>query len=189
MSIKEELDSVKQELSTEESFIESFFKLEKFYKKYKKALIATVIVAVVAVVGNGILSYITQQTKIQANKAFNNIMAKKDVEQSLKILKEKNKKLYEIALYLQDRTKQNDVEFFKELSMYANAIAKEDTKALGTLVTNQKFLQKDFAILNKAIMEARKSDYTTAKETLKLIPTTSSVYQLSVLLRHYLITK
>ena len=47
MSIKENVDYVKTGLSSEEKFLESFVKGERFFKKYKTLIFAFVIIIIV----------------------------------------------------------------------------------------------------------------------------------------------
>lgn len=53
----------------------------------------------------------------------------------------------------------------------------------------KEFLLKEFAIFNKALIEAKNGKYEEAKNTLKLVPTQSSAYELVKILNHYLLTK
>ena len=48
MNLKENVDLIKDEISTEEKFFESFFKVEKFWKKYKVAIIGISVVTIVS---------------------------------------------------------------------------------------------------------------------------------------------
>ena len=189
MSLKEEVDYIKKEISTEESFIENFFKVEKFYKKYKKVIFGTVSIVIVAVLGISVSSYMAEQTKIKANKAFNQILKNPNDTNALLILKSSNKKLYEIALYMQDNKKLTNVEFLKELTLYSQAIGKNSSDGISTATQNQKFILKDFAIFNKALIQAKNGQYQDAKESLKLIPISSEVSSLVKLLEHFLLVK
>jgi hypothetical protein len=51
MSIKENVDYVKTGLSSEEKFLESFVKSERFFKKYKTLIFAFVIIIIVGIIG------------------------------------------------------------------------------------------------------------------------------------------
>ena len=188
MSLKENVDYIKEEISTQESFIENFFKLEKFYKKYKIAIISIAIVCIVAVVGTLVLNYVVEQNRIAANDAFNNCLENPNNKTALEDLKSKDENLYKIAMYVNNKT-EIDIEFFKELSVYSKAMEKEDLVELGKVTQNQKFLLKDFALFNKALIQAQKANYKEAKATLKLIPLTSNVSSLVKMLEHYMMTK
>jgi hypothetical protein len=51
------------------------------------------------------------------------------------------------------------------------------------------FLLKEYAIFQKALQQALNLKYKDAKETLKLVPKSSSISQLVNKLNHYLLTK
>jgi len=189
MSLKENVEYIKEEISTEETFIEKFFKVEQFWKKYKKAVIGTSIAIVVGLVGANVKSYIDQQNKIKNNTAFNNYLENSSDTKSLEYLKANSPKLYQLALYMKDNTKSNDLEFLSDLSTYAQAIKQNDIDKLSKLTQKQDFLLNDFAIFNEALIQAKDGKYQDAKETLKLIPIDSSVATLSKSLNHYLLTK
>ena len=58
MAIKDDIDSIKEELNTQEQFLENIIKSERFFKKYKKIIIAIAVLGVVSTAGyyiNGVL--------------------------------------------------------------------------------------------------------------------------------------
>ncbi|MEA3384368.1 MAG: hypothetical protein U9Q20_06840 [Campylobacterota bacterium] len=188
MSLKENVDYIKEEISTQESFIENFFKLEKFYKKYKIAIISTVAIVLVSFGGIQISSYLEEQNKIAANEAFNICLEEPNNKTALETLKSKDENLYDIVMYINNK-KENNLEYFKELSSYSKAIENNDIAKIEKAIQSQKFLLKDFAIFNKALILAQNSKYKEAKETLALIPITSDVASLVKMLNHYMLTK
>ena len=189
MSLKENVDFIKKEISAEESYMENFFKVEKFYKKYKKAIFAAAIIGVVSISGTYISNYITQQNILESNIAYNKLLENPKDKAALAILKEKNYKLYEIFIYQQNPTTKTDLEFFKELAIYSLAIEKNSIEGINTALSSQSFLLKDFALFNKALIQAQNKQYTNAKESLKLIDNQSPIYPLANILTHFLITK
>ena len=189
MSLKDNIDYVKKEISTEESFMESFFKIEKLYKKYKSTLIIILSVAIVGTIGYYISNYINLQNKIAANTAFNQLLANPNDKEASAVLQEKNPKLYEITLFMKNTSASNEVEFLKELSLYSQAIKEEDVAKLTSVTQNQNFLLKDFALFNKALILVQKQQYKEAKETVKQIPESSNLNVLVQMLEHYLLTK
>lgn len=193
MSMKENVDYIKQELNSEEKFLENFVKVERFYKKHKKLIIAIAIIIVLAVVSFIVKQNIDQNNKIVANKAFDKILDNPKDKEALSVLKEKNKKLYEVALYLNTKdsgTKADiNLPFLKQLLQYEEAVKTKNLSQLNTVSMESDFLLKEFAILNKAILLTNESKYEEAKNSLKLIPKSSKAYELANLLNHYLVTK
>lgn len=189
MSMKENVNYIKEEISTQESFLENFLKIEKFYKKYKKVIFSTLGALALGFVGVSTMDYISNQNKLEANAAFNTLLENPNDQNALNTLKSKNPKLYDIAVHLNDRSKSVDVEFLKELSVYSAAVEKNSVNDISTAVQSQKFLIKDFAMFNKALIEAQNGKYKESKETLKMIPVTSSLASLVAMLEHFLLTK
>jgi predicted negative regulator of RcsB-dependent stress response len=189
VSLKDNINYVKQEISTQESFMESFFKIEKFYKKYKSALIVAVSISIIGTIGYYVSNYISLQNKIEANKIFTQLLENPNNEEQLAILKEKNKKLYNIALFMQDSSATNEVEFLKELSLYSQAIKEQNSQKINTVTQSQDFLLKDFALFNNALILVQKQQYKEAKEIIKQIPENSNLRVLVEMLEHYLLTK
>jgi hypothetical protein len=189
MSLKEDVNTIKKEISAEESYIESVFKIEKTWKKYKTLIIGLITVIILSVVGVYVSAYYTEQDKIQANIAFNTLLKNPNDKEAQAILEVKNPKLYQILQYKLDDTKVVEVEFFKDLALYTNAMKKENLAQLTTVTLDQDFILKDFALFNKALIQAKTSKYTDAKETLKLIDTKSPVAPMAKMLTHFLLTK
>jgi len=189
VSLQEDIKNVKKELSTEESFLESFLKIEKFYKKYKSAIIGLVVVVVIGAIGGYGYSYTQKQKLIEVNKAFNLVLKDPKNTQALETLKTKNEALYKIALMMQNKTQKTDNKFLNQLASYTQAIQNKNIMELSTTIQDQDFLLRDFALLNKAILKARGGKYSDAKTTLSLIPKDSNIQSMAKMLEHFLMTK
>ncbi|RXK04692.1 hypothetical protein [Halarcobacter bivalviorum] len=193
MSLKENVDYVKNELSSEEKFLESFVKIERFYKKNKMIIILIAIVIIGLVIGMFATKQIQASNKLEANIAFNKVMENPKDTEAQNILKDKSLQLYEVALYAQalENGKFNDTElkYFKELVAYQKALEENSIEKLNTVSMEKDFLLKEFAIFNKALLQAKEGKFEDAKATLKLIPADSQVNDLVTALNHYLVTK
>ncbi len=189
MSLKENINYIKEEVSAQESLMEKTFKLEQFYKKYKAIIFGTVSVVIILFIGFSVSNYQDEQNKIKDNQAFNKILADYNDKEALKYLESNNKKLYEIAVYMKDKSKNTNAEFLNELSLYSKAIKKNNIDDISNVTQKQTFLLKDFAIFNKALIQAQNGKYQDAKESIKLISSNSSVASLSSMLEHFLLTK
>jgi len=193
MSLKDNVDYVKEELNSEEKFLESFVKVERFYKKYKIIIITLIVVLIALVIGFYINRYIDSSNKFEANVALNKVLDNPKDTASLEILKQKDEKLYQIAQYLNGKNEgkivQVDVKFLKQLTQYQKALEDENIDKLNEVSMSGDFLLKEFAIFNKALLETKNKKYDDAKATLKLIPANSKVNDLVNILKHYLATK
>ena len=192
MSIKEDVNYVKNELSNEEKFLENFVKGERFFKKYKTLIFAFIVIIIVGSIGIIIKKNIDNANKFEANVALNNYFNNGD-KNALEILKNNNQKLYEIALFLdakkENRSAQIDIPMLKELLEFQLATHSNNIEKLDNLSLQNDFLIKEFAIFNKALILVNEGKYEEAKTSLNKIPQTSKAYELANLLNHYLLTK
>jgi len=190
MSLKENVDYIKEEITNEEKFFENFFKVEKFYKKYKIIIILTVIAVLGYFIGNNILSYVKEQNAIAANNAYNTLMKNPEDKNSIEILKDKNKQLLEIALYKNNKIDiVKDTIFLDKITQFNNAIKQNDITVLNKLILDPSFVLKDYAIFNKALILTNNGEFKKAKIALENISKDSQVNTLSNLLKHYLLNK
>jgi hypothetical protein len=189
MSLKENLDYMKTELTAQEKFIESFVKAEKIYKKYKTLIIGGAIGVVVLIVALISFNYIEEQNKVTANLAFNKFLQNNNDTVALEVLKDKNTNLYEIAMYLKDDSHVPNVPLFKEIALFQKSIKEDDTNSLNSLINSNNFLLKDYAIVFKALQQVKSDDIASAKETLQMLPSESLASDLAGLLSHYIATK
>jgi len=189
MSLKNDVDYIKKEFSAEESYMEKVFKFEKFFKKYKIVIIGLIIALIVATIGYYVSDHFEQKNKLQANQAFSTLLQDPNNKEALAILEVKNPTLYKIFQFQLNDETDIDVKFFKELALYTQAINKENIADLTTVTQQQSFILKDFALFNKALIEAQNNNFTAAKETLKLIDSQSEVTPMVKMLEHFLLTK
>ena len=193
MSIKENVDYVKEELNSQEKFLESFVKGERFYKKYRTLIFASIAIIVIGAIGLVIKKNVDESNKLEANLAFNKVLQNSNDKEALELLKNKNEKLYEVALFLQGRNENKAVDInipvLKELAEYQVALSNKNVDELSNLSMQGDFLLKEFALFNKALLLSNEGKYEDAKTVLKLIPQTSKAFELANLLNHYLLTK
>lgn len=191
MSLKENLDFVKQEISSEEKFFENFFKIEKFYNKYKIVIIVSIIGILGYFIGNGVLSYIKEQDNIASNIAYNKLLKEPNDQKSIAILKDKNKILLDLAIYKikKDTTQTNNIIYLKQIALFNKAIKNNDIKVLDSLILNQDFLLREYALFNKALILIMNKNYSKAKQTIKLIKKDTQLKPLINALEHFLVTK
>jgi len=90
LGIKENLQAVKEEISTEEQFLEGIIKTERFFKSKKRYFIGAV-VAIVLGVGIYATQTMLEQSRLKsANEAYMLLLKDANNAQALSILKEKN---------------------------------------------------------------------------------------------------
>ncbi|MFW2607778.1 tetratricopeptide repeat protein [Aliarcobacter butzleri] len=192
MSLKEDVGYIKNELSSEEKFIENFVKGERFFKKYKTLIIAVVVILIIGLIGFTVKKSIDNSNKHDANIALSQFLENGD-EKALETLKNKNEKLYEVALFLQAKKDNKiasiELPLLKELVKFQTATASNNIEELNSLSMQNDFLLKEFALFNKALILVNEGKYEETKKELSQISQTSKAYELATLLNHYLLTK
>ncbi|RBQ30800.1 hypothetical protein CRU92_10685 [Arcobacter sp. FW59] len=192
MSIKDDVNYIKNELSNEEKFLESFVKTERFFEKYKNIIFVLVLVLIIGTIGYFIKNGVDKSNLYDANVALNKYLETND-KQALEILKDKNKNLYEIALYLDAKKEQKNsdisLKYLKDILDYQVAVINSNSNELDVLAKKSDFLLKDYAIFNRALILVNDQKYVEAKELLEQISKDSRASELANLLKHYLVTK
>lgn len=179
-------------MSSEEKFIENFVKGERFFKKYKTLIIAVVVILIIGLIGFTVKKSMDNSNKHDANIALSQFLENGD-EKALETLKNKNEKLYEVALFLQAKKDNKipsiELPLLKELVKFQTATASNNIEELNSLSMQNDFLLKEFALFNKALILVNQGKYEEAKKELSQISQTSKAYELATLLNHYLLTK
>lgn len=192
MSIKDDVNYIKNELSSEEKFLESFVKTERFFKKYKKLIFGLIILAIVGSVVFLVKTKLDEKNLYEANIALSSFLENGN-QNSLNQLKEKNRDLYEIALYLDAKNefKNADInlKYLKELLDFQVALLNSNQSELDLVSKKADFLLKDYAIFNQALILVNNQKYAEAREILGKISQDSRAFELATLLKHYLVTK
>ena len=192
MSIKDDVNYIKNELSSEEKFLESFVKTERFFKKYKKLIFGLIILAIVGSVVFLVKTKLDEKNLYEANIALSSFLENVN-QNSLDELKEKNRDLYEIALYLDAKNefKNADInlKYLKELLDFQVALLNSNQSDLDAVSKKADFLLKDYAIFNQALILVNNQKYAEAREILGKISQDSRAFELATLLKHYLVTK
>jgi len=195
LSLKENIDMVKEELSQEEKFFAGAVKTERFVKKYKLPLISALVAILIVLVSNSLYQS-NLETKIKvSNEAYLSLLSDKNDAKSAEVLKENNPALYDawkfkLALDNVDEAELTELSkshssVVADLASYELAALKKDKKALNDYALNQDAILKDLAILNEAVLLMQEGKTDEAKARLVLISNESSLKKLSMLLQHY----
>ncbi len=198
MSLKEDLKAVKEELNTEEQFLEGLIRAERFYKKYKKPIIALVAIAIIAFVGFSLKTYIDETNLKEANMAYLKLIKNPKDMQAQKVLKKKDINLY-YAYKLQIASKNADTDTLKEIKNNAKDIYISDLAAyqlaslskkqekLSTYINDSKAgLLKNFALLEDAYLLLKDKKNDQAKIKLSSIELDSPLKNIAKNLEHFI---
>ena len=99
MGLQENIKAVKEEMSTEEQFLEGMIKGERFFKRNKKYIIATLVLLVLGAGGYAINDVMSKQRLKASNVAYQALLADANNVAALETLKAKNPKLYTMYLF------------------------------------------------------------------------------------------
>ena len=195
MSLKENVDFIKEELNSEEKFFEKAVMTERFVKKYKKSIIAVLSLIVIVALGN--LAYkIKEQNRIEEANAQLSVLAKNPTDlQAQNKLKKLSPKLYAVwsfarAVRTNDTKKLNELKNSKlpvinDLAAYEVAARSGDQKELVKYELRQQAIYKDLAIVESAVIYMNKNQTKKAKEQLALIGEDSPLQGVATVLNHY----
>ena len=190
MSLKDNVNAMKEELSAEEQFLESVIKAEGFWKKYKTLIISVATIVILALLAKVGMEYMHQKDITESNLAYNALLKDSGDTNALNSLKKSNPKLYELYLF-SNSTKANDAgslekiatevndPIMKELLSYQIASLKETPAPVDTTVA------KEFSLLQKAYLLLKSGKIKEGDALLEQIPTNSSLRELVTTLKHY----
>jgi hypothetical protein len=194
LSLKENMEMVKEELNSEEKFFENAVKAERVWKKYKTMIIGG-LVAVVAVVAISAINDAQVESAAQdANLAYIKLLKGADAAAE-KTLESLNPKLA-TALKFSQAVKAGDIEVLQTLSAsddavisdlasYEIAAIKSDNASLQSYTSKQQAIYKDLAIVENALLLMKKDETTKAQQKLSLISQDSPVHNVAKSLMHY----
>lgn len=195
MSLKENIEALKEELNSEEKFFESAVRTERFVKRYQKPLIGSVVALLLASGGAIAYSAYTSAKIESSNAAFNTLLSNPKDAGALETLNNDNPELYDVWS-LSQGIAQNDVTLLASLknskafgvadiAAYEAAAIKEDKTGLEGYTKTQGALYKDLALVELAVMAIQQGNISQAHEQIALIPEDSAMYQVGRSLSHY----
>lgn len=192
MSLKDNINMVKDELSSEEKFFEKAVLTERFIKKYRKLMIASAVV-VVLFIGANIAYEINKNSKIRdANIALGELALNPkdgDVSNDLKSL---SPELYEVWSFSQAVANKN-LEAMKKLENSKTPIvgdlakyeAANSASSLDEYASTQGAIFKDLALVRSAIILMNENKIEEAHNKLLKISKESPLNKTAKALLHY----
>ncbi|QOY53759.1 hypothetical protein HUE87_07565 [Candidatus Sulfurimonas marisnigri] len=192
MSLKENINMVKEELNSEEKFFEKAVITERFVKKYKNLMITTV-VAVIAVVGANIAYNANEQSKITAaNVALIKLQEDAGNSDALNELKSLSPNLYDVWIFSK-AVVDKDLEAIKKLKNSKALIISDlvkyelanDADSLNEYASKQDAIFRDLALLQSAVILLNTNKIEEAHNKLLKISQESSLSNLAKALLHY----
>lgn len=195
MSIKNDINMVREELNSEEKFFEKAVLTEKFVKKYKMPMIGA-LVAIVLVVGANIAYNIKEENRIvSANDTLAKLQSNPEDKASLVELKSLSPKLHD-AWILSQAIASNDVEklkslensnatLVKDIASYESAQVTNSLSSLEEYSSKDGVIYKDLALVQSAVMLMNDGKINEAHEKLSYISAGSNLNKIVTALLHY----
>lgn len=195
MSFKEDIELVKEELSSEEKFFEKAVVTEKFVKKYKNMLIGSVVAVVVVVVADLGYEWNKAHTVAEANSALMKLEVNAKDKGALEKLQTLSPTLYDVWRYSQAVVAQ-DTQILKklensktlligDLATYESAQATNDKAALEAYTQKQGAIYRDLAQIEIAILDIQNNKIEEAHSKLSMINSVSPLSNIAKALMHY----
>ncbi len=195
MSIKEEIDFAKEELTQDEKLLASLIKVERFYKKNKVLVLGLTAILVFGGIGYGVMNYMKNVRLTKANEALLALQKNPADAAALKTLESNDPALAELYR-LQRAVADKKVDILKsltgskdptvaDLAQYHAAAVEKSEKELKSYRMVENSLLKDFALFDEAYLLNRAGKTEQARKLLAAIPKDAPLKKAAELLSHY----
>jgi hypothetical protein len=195
LSLKNDIEMVKEELNSEEKFFEKAVVTERFIKKYKNVIIGSV-VAVVVVVGANIAYDMNKKSQIQAaNATLTQLMQNPSDTANAARLASLSPALHDAWIYAQaiankdakalETLQNSQTIIISDLAKYELAQSSKDMAKLDAYASRQNAIYADLAIVQSAVMLMNEGKNEQAHQKLATINENSSLYKIAKALLHY----
>ncbi len=191
MSLKDNVNAIKNELNTEEQFLEGMIKAEGFFKKNRTLIIVFVVTLLALVIAYNVYSYMKTSNIEASNVAYSKLLKNPDDKDALNSLKSKNSKLYQAFLF-SEATKNGDLNTIKSqiddpvlLDLLSYHVASKSEKNLSNYILSQDSVLKDLALLQEGYLLLKSGKTKEAKAKLLQINANSPIKGAAQNLSHF----
>jgi len=194
LSLKENIEMVKEELNSEEKFFENAVKAERLWGKYKTFIIAGVVGVIAVVAISAINDAKKESDAIASSKALATLQAGPNsaAEAELAALNPKllNAWKFSTAIAANDiaalkELKTSNDAIISDLATYELAALQSDAAQLQSYASSQQAIYKDLATLESALLLIKNNQTEQAHQKLSLISQESPLYKVAKALMHY----
>ena len=195
MSLKNDINMVREELNSEEKFFEKAVITEKFVKKYKNLMIGSLVVVVAVVTANIAYDINKKSNMDAANNLLLELQADANNTQALQELKKVSPSLYDVWLFSkaivdQDLATLKELKSSKtlligDLSEYEVAQNSKDLGSLESYGSKQNAIYKELAQIQAAVILMNEGKVDLAHQKLATIGEQSSLNKVAKALLHY----
>ncbi len=199
MSIKEQIDYAKDELTQDEKLLAGLIKIERFYKKNRVAIIALAVILLFGAVGYMGMEYYKNKRLEAANRALLTLSKSPDDASALKLLKENDPQLAEL-FELKKAVGSGDIKSLESLSGSEDAVVsdlaayhlgawKRDAEKLKGYRMRSEALLRDFALFDEAYLLMKEGRIEEGAQRLSMIESDSPLKAVAQMLEHYGVAK
>lgn len=185
MSLKENIDAIKNEISTEEKFLEGIIKSERFFKKYKLPIIVAIAILIISGAGYGIMQMQIQKRLEVSNEAYATLLENPNDSVALQKLKDNNERLFYFYQF-QMALKNSDTEKLQEISQYTlDPLISDLASYQLNDNSDQSVLLTSFQALNEAYQLLKEGNIEEANAAFAKIDIDSPLRNIVKNLQHY----
>lgn len=193
MSIKQDLQMAKAEISSDEKMLESVFRIEAFIKKYKMLFLALIVAVIGWIAWFYISDYLKEQKAIKSTALMEKIQNNQSDESAWSELKKENLALYEM-MRLSCAIKNENTQELEQVKNSTNPfIASYANYELSSMTQNLSNIKEgafvDLALLQEGYKLASKKEHKQALNKLNEISNTSELKDFALRIGHYGITQ
>ncbi len=195
MSLKQDIEMVKDELTSEEKFFEKAVVTEKFVKKYKNVMIGGVVALVLFVAGNIAYTINKQNTLDSANAALAELQVNSNNPATLARLESLSPALSDVWNYSQalvnkdmtvlEKLQNSDAQLIGDLATYELAQNANDIAKLDAYSNEKNAIYADLARMQSAVLLMNEKKIEEAHTKLSMINVDSPLAQVANALMHY----
>jgi len=195
LSLKTDMEMVKDELTSEEKFFEKAVVTERFVKKYKNLMIGGVVAIVLFVAGNIAYSVNKQNTIDSANTALVELQADASNPATIARLASLSPALSDVWNYSQalaskdmaalEKLKNSKTILVSDLASYEVAQNTNDLSALNAYEAKKDAVYADLARMQSAVLLMNENKIDEAHKKLSMINLNSPLAQIASALMHY----
>ncbi|CUU68769.1 Uncharacterised protein [Campylobacter hyointestinalis] len=175
MPIKDDIGYIKNELSSEEHFLENAIRSERFLRKNKKIIVVIVAILVILLIGYAINSYVKESNLSSANEAYNKLLISPNDVAAMNTLKNKAPSLF--ALYaIKNAADTNSTNLLDEAlsldidPLLKNIIESSKNQSTDGILSSYDALLKGFDLLKQNKINQAKIEFAKIPNNSPLTP-------------------
>lgn len=184
LALRDDIKGIKQELGSEEQFLENIIRSERFVKKYKKPLLSLAVLLIFAAIGYYGYKFVDDRNHQKANIAYAKLISNPNDLGAQDELKSLDKNLFALFEF-KKAVDGNDTKKLQELAtlndidpILSSIIRYKAGEGSGEILATYSYLMKGYELLKEDKIEAANAEFAK-------IPINSPLNQIVQNLKHY----